>query len=59
MKTAKGMVAPFLYRKVLTLQEAMEEERREKGGISDESELADMRGLTFADLASGESLLLV
>ena len=59
VKTAKGMVAPFLYRKVLTLQEAMEEERREKGGISDESELADMRGLTFADLASGESLLLV
>lgn len=58
VKTAKGMIAPFLHRKMLTLQEAMEEERRVKGGISDDSELADMRGLTFADLASGESLLL-
>ena len=59
VKTAKGLIVPFLHRKVLTLQEAIEKERLEKGSISDESELADMRDLTFADLASGESLLLV
>ena len=58
VKTAKGLIVPFLHRKVLTLQEAIEKERLEKGGISDESDFADMRDLTFADLASGESLLL-
>lgn len=58
VKTAKGVITPFLYRKVLTLREAIEAEEQEKGGISDDSELADMRGLIFADLASGESLLL-
>lgn len=58
VKTAKGVITPFLHRKVLTLQEAIEEEKQEKGRISDDSELADMRELTFADLASGESLLL-
>lgn len=59
VKTAKGVITPFLYRTVLTLQQAIEMEKREKGGISDDSELADMRGITFSDLTSGESLLLV
>ncbi len=58
VKTAKGIIAPFLYRKILTFKEAIEQEKREKGGISGESMLADMRGLQFADLGSGESLLL-
>ena len=59
IKTAKGIIAPFLYRKVLTLKEAIEREKLETGGISNESKLVDMRELKFADLASGESLLLV
>ena len=59
VKTAKGLIAPFLRRKVLTLKEAMEEETRKNGGISDQSDFADMRDLVFADLANGESLLLV
>lgn len=58
VKTAKGIIAPFLHRKILTFKEAIEQEKREKGGISGESMLADMRGLQFADLGSGESLLL-
>ena len=58
VKTAKGIIALFLFRKVFTFKEAIEQEKLEKGGISSESKLADMRELQFADLASGESLLL-
>lgn len=59
IKKASGFITPFLHRKVLTLQEALEEEKSEKGKIPDESKLADMREVTFAELANGESLLLV
>lgn len=58
IKPGTGVVTPFLHRKVLTLQEALEEERRVKGSISDESELSGMRGVYFAELANGESILL-
>ncbi|MCJ1273019.1 hypothetical protein MMC21_000808 [Puttea exsequens] len=58
VKTAAGLVAPLLYRKSLTLQEALEAERRDKGEVTDDSELADVRRVTFSDLSSGESLLL-
>ena len=59
IKKEAGLITPFLYRTVLTLQEAIEKERRENGEISDQSELANVREVTFADLTSGESLLLV
>ena len=58
IKKESGFITAFLNRKVLTLQEALSEERSSKGRISDESELADMKGVTFTELASGESLLL-
>ena len=59
IKKGSGLITPFLYRRVLTLQEAIEEERRAKGTISDESELSDVREVAFVELTNGESLLLV
>ncbi len=59
VKRGSGLIMPFLYRTVLTLQEAIEEERRAKGKIPDESGLSDVRGVVFVELSSGESLLLV
>ena len=59
IKLGSGLITPFLYRTVLTLQEAMEEEKRAKGRISDESELSDVREVVFVELSNGESLLLV
>lgn len=59
IKKGSGLITPFLYRTVLTLQEAIEEERRAKGRISDESELSDVREVAFVELSNGESLLLV
>lgn len=59
IKKGSGLITPFLYRTVLTLQEAIEEERRAKGKISDKSELSDVRGVAFVELSNGESLLLV
>ena len=59
IKRGSGLIAPFLYRTVLTLQEAIEMERKAKGWISDESELSDMREVTFVELSNGESLLLL
>ena len=58
IKKGSGLIMPFLYRRVLTLQEAIEEERRAKGRIPDESELSDVRDVAFVELSSGESLLL-
>ena len=58
IKKASGFIAPWLCRKVLTLREALDEEQRSKGMIGDESRLAEAGGVTFADLTSGESLLL-
>lgn len=59
IKKGSGLITPFLYRTVLTLQEAIEKERREKGRISDQSELSDVRKVAFVELSTGESLLLV
>ena len=59
IKKGSGLITPFLYRTVLTLQEAIEQERRAKGRISNESELSDMREVAFVELSNGESLLLV
>lgn len=59
IKKGSGLITPFLHRRVLTLQEAIEGERRSKGRISDESELSDVRGVVFVELSNGESLLLV
>ncbi len=59
IKKGSGLITPFLHRTVLTLQEAIAEERRAKGRISDESELSDVREVAFVELSSGESLLLV
>ena len=59
IKKGSGLITPFLYRRVLTLQEAIEEERKAKGMIFDESELADVRKVAFVELSNGESLLLV
>ena len=58
IKREYGLITPFLYRTVLTLQEAIEEERRVKGTISDDSGLSDVKEVTFVELSNGESLLL-
>lgn len=58
IKKGSGLITPFLYRRVLTLQEAIEEEKRAKEIISDESELSDVREVAFVELSNGESLLL-
>jgi len=58
IKRAAGLITPWLYRSVLTLQEALNEEKEAKGKIANGSDLADVREVTFKDLTSGESLLL-
>ena len=58
IKKGSGLITPFLYRRVLTLQEAIEEEKRAKGRIPDESELSDVKEVAFVELRNGESLLL-
>ena len=59
IKKATGLITPWLYRNPLTLREALNEERKSNGKVEDGSGLADLRGVTFANLLSGESLLLV
>ena len=59
VKKGTGFITRFLHRNVLTLQEALYEERKAKGEIHNGSKLVDMRDVTFSDLASGESLLLI
>ena len=58
VKKETGFITAFLHRKALTLQEALNEEIQTKGKVADESELAQMKEVTFANLESGESLLL-
>ena len=59
IKRATGLIAPWLYRNALTFREVLDEERKRNGKIEGGSELFDVRQVTFADLSSGESLLLV
>ena len=58
VKKARGLIAPFLYRKALTLQEALKQERAKTGHILDRSQLVDAREVVFRDLKNGESMLL-
>ncbi|KAL8639607.1 MAG: hypothetical protein Q9228_003376 [Teloschistes exilis] len=58
IKRAAGFVNRFLKRKVWTIEDVLEEERREKGRIEVDSPLADLRDVHFANLGSGENLLL-
>lgn len=56
VKKGSGLVASFLKRKVITLQEAMSKEKeREQDHIVSNGMFADV---TFADLRNGESILL-
>lgn len=58
VKKGSGLVASFLRRKVITLQQAMskeEEEEEERDHIITDRPFADV---TFADLRNGESILL-
>ena len=60
VKRTRGLIAPILYRKTLTLKEALEEEKKQsRGGTSIENDLAGIGDITFVDLKSGESLLLL
>lgn len=57
VKRGGGVIAPFLRRTVLTVQDAVEQERAVKGHIGP-SGLEEMKDVMFAELRSGESLLL-
>ena len=57
IKRGTGVIAPFLRRTVLTFQDAVEQERAKKGPIG-ASGLEAMEDVHFAELRSGESLLL-
>lgn len=58
IKKATGLITPWLYRNVLTLEQALDEEKKAKGDIANGSDLANVQGVTFKELMSGESLLL-
>lgn len=58
IKKATGFITPWLYRNVITLQEALKQEETAKGEIQEGSRLVDVREVTFRDLTSGESMLL-
>ena len=58
IKRASGLITPFLHRKILTLQEAFDEAEKIDGGLPPDSDLAIVKEVIFADLSSGESLLL-
>ena len=57
-KEARGIVAPFLRRKTLTIQEAIEEEKRTNGSLPRSCGLLDMQHVRFEAVPSGQSLLL-
>jgi hypothetical protein len=58
VKIGGGLLAPFLRRTVITIPEALEKEKAENRKLEKNSSLADMEGVNFAELRSGESLLL-
>ena len=58
VKKGGGILAPFLRRTVLTIQEAVDKERAERGQSLGSMDLADMNGVYCAEMRSGESLLL-
>ena len=60
VKNASGIISSVLNRKVLTLNEALVEERRRRGFEKfGQSQSASTKSMIFADLLSGESLLLL
>ena len=59
VKKPGGLLAPFLRRSMISIQEAIDKERGEAGHIPDSSMLAAAKDVNFSDLRSGESLLLV
>ena len=59
VKKGSGLVAAFLRRKVISLQEAMEQERKQKGDTNGDSTYGDIESVTFADISNGESILLL
>ena len=58
VKIGGGLIAPFLRRKVWTIKEAMEKEKAEESCVSESSPLAGLESVVFAELQSGQSLLL-
>ena len=58
VKKGAGLVSAFLKRKVISLQEAMEQERKEQGDDSNDSAFDGPKSVTFAELSNGESILL-
>ena len=59
IKKAGGIVSRFLKRKIWTIEDVLQEEKKETGGVAIEDPLAALRDIHFANLGSGESLLLV
>jgi len=57
VKRGGGVIAPFLRRTVLTIQDALEQEKAGKRHLGS-SGLEDVEGVKFAELRNGESLLL-
>lgn len=58
MKNGAGLVSAFLKRKAISLHEAMEQERKKKGGVSNDSAFEGIKSVMFAELSNGESILL-
>ncbi|KAL6713842.1 hypothetical protein ACLMJK_008336 [Lecanora helva] len=59
IKRASGLITPWLCRNPLTLREALDEESKAGHEVGDQSGLVDLQEITFSELLSGESLLLV
>ncbi|KAL8717152.1 MAG: hypothetical protein Q9225_005581 [Loekoesia sp. 1 TL-2023] len=58
VKKAGGLINHFLKRKKWTIEDALKEEERKKEKTGIDGPLADIRDVHFANLASGQSLLL-
>ncbi|KAL8671192.1 MAG: hypothetical protein Q9168_004309 [Polycauliona sp. 1 TL-2023] len=58
VKKAGGLVNHFLRRKIWTIEDVLEEEKRQNETLDIGSPLAEIRDIHFANLESGESLLL-
>ncbi|KAL8710106.1 MAG: hypothetical protein Q9220_005189 [cf. Caloplaca sp. 1 TL-2023] len=58
VKKAGGLVNHFLKRKILTIEDVLGEERKRNGHVENGSPMADLQEVRFANLESGESLIL-
>ena len=59
VKQSAGLITPWLHRKELTLQEALDMEAEAESERGTHDPHVDVREITFANLSSGESLLLI